>query len=48
MTTPKWVCWIIEPVARGAWVATLGLLAEVTDGILRAGDLEMPSIQIPL
>jgi len=39
-------CWIIDPVARLAWVATPGLLAEATDGILRAGDLEMPLAEV--
>ena len=40
------VCWIIDPIARLAWIATPGLLAEVTDGILRAGDLEMPLAEV--
>jgi|HubBroStandDraft_6_1064221.scaffolds.fasta_scaffold290928_2 Uma2 family endonuclease len=44
------MCWIIDPVARLAWIATPGLLAEVTDGILRsgdrAGDLEMPLAEV--
>jgi Uma2 family endonuclease len=35
-------CWIIDPVARVAWVATPGNLAEATDGTLRAGEIEMP------
>jgi Uma2 family endonuclease len=34
-------CWIIDPAGRRAWVATPGLLAEATDGVLRSGDLEM-------
>ena len=37
-------CWIIDPIARRAWTAasgTSGILAEATDGILRAGGLEM-------
>lgn len=44
------ICWIIDPVARLAWVATPGLLAEVTDCILRsgdrAGDLEMALAEV--
>lgn len=36
------VYWWVDPVSRSAWVATPGHLAEVTDGILRAGDVEMP------
>jgi Uma2 family endonuclease len=40
------MCWIIDPVARLAWIATPGLLAEATDGILRSGDLEMPLAEV--
>jgi Uma2 family endonuclease len=36
------VCWIIDPLARRAWTATAGPLIEPSDGILRAGDIEMP------
>jgi Uma2 family endonuclease len=36
------VCWIIDPIARQAWTATPTSLTEATDGILRAGDIEMP------
>lgn len=39
-------CWIIDPVARRAWTATPGILAEAADGILRSGDLEMPLTEI--
>jgi Uma2 family endonuclease len=39
-------CWIIDPIARTAWVATPGLLAETLDGILRAGDIEMPLAEV--
>jgi Uma2 family endonuclease len=39
-------CWIIDPVARLSWIATPGLLAEATNGILRAGDLEMPLAEV--
>jgi Uma2 family endonuclease len=35
-------CWIIDPESRRGWVATPGLLAEATDGILGSADLEMP------
>jgi Uma2 family endonuclease len=34
-------CWIIDPATRTGWTATPGNLAEATDGILRAADLEM-------
>ncbi len=39
-------CCIIDPVARRAWVATPGILAEATDGILRSGDIEMPLAEV--
>jgi Uma2 family endonuclease len=39
-------CWIIDPAARRGWVATPGLLAEATGGILRTGDLEMPLTEV--
>lgn len=39
-------CWIIDPAVRKGWVATPGLLAEAPDGILRAGELEMPLAEI--
>jgi Uma2 family endonuclease len=39
-------CWIIDPATRTGWVATPGNLAEATDGILRAADLEMPLAEV--
>jgi Uma2 family endonuclease len=39
-------CWIIDPVLRRGWVATPGILAEATDGVLRSGDLEMPLSEV--
>lgn len=36
------VCWIIDPLGRRGWIATPGQLSEPSDGILRAGDIEMP------
>jgi Uma2 family endonuclease len=35
-------CWIVDPIAREAWIATRGQLIEATDGVLRAGGIEMP------
>ncbi len=35
-------CWIIDPISRTAWTATPGQLIEATEGILRAGGIEMP------
>lgn len=40
------VCWIIDPKARKGRIATPGLLAEPVDGVLRAGDLEMPVAEV--
>jgi Uma2 family endonuclease len=39
-------CWIIDPATRTGWTATPGNLAEATDGILRAGNLEMPLAEV--
>jgi Uma2 family endonuclease len=39
-------CWIIDHAVRRGWVATPGLLAEATGGILRTGDLEMPLTEV--
>jgi Uma2 family endonuclease len=36
------VCWIIDPRTKHAVCATAGSWTEVTDGVLRAGDIEMP------
>jgi len=36
------VCWIVDPVRGCGWIATRGNLAEVADGVLRAGVIEMP------
>ena len=40
------VCWIIDPALGSAWVATPGHLAEPADGILRAGEIEMPLAEV--
>lgn len=40
------VCWMIEPLTRRAWTVTPGHMDEVTDGILRAGEIEMPLAEI--
>ena len=36
------VCWIIDPTSRRGWVVTSAGLVEAKDGILRAGEIEMP------
>lgn len=36
------MCWIVDPVGFAGWAATPGRLEEALDGILRAGDIEMP------
>ena len=40
------VCWIIDPVKRHGWIATPGQLSEPLDGILRAGEFEMPLAEV--
>jgi Uma2 family endonuclease len=40
------VCWVINPIAREAWIATPGHLTEATDGVLRARNIEMPLDQV--
>lgn len=40
------VCWIIDPALRSAWVAAPGQLTEPADGILRAGQIEMPLAEV--
>ena len=35
-------CWIIDPEARRGWLATSAGLVAAKDGILRAGEIEMP------
>ena len=40
------VCWIIDPEARRAWTVTPAGLVEAKDGILRAGEIEMPLAEV--
>jgi Uma2 family endonuclease len=40
------VCWIVDPVARRGWLATPGQLTEPADGVLRAGEFEMPLAEV--
>ena len=40
------VCWVIDPIRRRGLAATPGSLAVATDGILRAGDIEMPLAEV--
>jgi Uma2 family endonuclease len=44
MGVPK--CWIIDPALRSALIATPGHFDEAVDGILRAGEIEMPLAQV--
>lgn len=39
-------CWLIDPVAHRGWIATPGHMDEVTDGILRSADFEMPLSEV--
>ena len=41
-------CWVIDPESREAWTATPDRLDTVRDGILKAGEIEMPLTVIPL
>jgi Uma2 family endonuclease len=40
------VCWVVDPVRGCGWIATRGNLAEVADGVLRAGVIEMPLAEV--
>jgi len=40
------VCWIIDPISGTGWTATRGHLDEAADGILRAGEIEMPVAEV--
>jgi Uma2 family endonuclease len=40
------VCWIIDPLSRRGWLATPAGLVEAKDGILRAGEIEMPLAEV--
>ena len=40
------VCWIVDPASHDAFIATPAGLAKVTDGILRAGEIEMPLSEV--
>jgi Uma2 family endonuclease len=39
-------CWIVDPESGEAWIATPGQLTKVTDGILRAGEIELPLAEV--
>ena len=36
------VCWIVDPETGVAWTATRSRLTKITDGTLRAGEIEVP------
>lgn len=40
------VCWIVDPVKKYGFIATPGHFDEATDGILRAGEIEMPLAEV--
>jgi Uma2 family endonuclease len=40
------VCWIIDPLARHGWVLTSAGMSEPKDGIMRAGEIEMPLAEV--
>jgi Uma2 family endonuclease len=35
-------CWILDPLANQAWIVTPSGMTEAQNGILRAGEIEMP------
>jgi Uma2 family endonuclease len=35
-------CWMVDPETGEAWIVAPGELTKVTDGILRAGEIELP------
>jgi Uma2 family endonuclease len=39
-------CWMVDPETGDAWIVTPGELTKVTDGILRAGAIEMPLAEV--
>lgn len=39
-------CWIVDPVSRRGWIATSAGLVEAKDGVLRAGEIEMPLAEV--
>ncbi|HYA16157.1 MAG TPA: Uma2 family endonuclease [Bryobacteraceae bacterium] len=40
------VCWVIDPLDRRGWIVSPGQLTAVTEGVLRAGDLEVPLTEV--
>jgi len=40
------VCWIVDPESDEAWIVTPGHMTKVTDGTLRAGDIELPLAKV--
>ena len=40
------VCWIVDPIRGCGWIATRGHLAEASDGVLRAGAIELPLAEV--
>ena len=40
------VCWIVDPETGSAWTATSAGLNKISDGILRAGEIEVPLSEV--
>ena len=40
------VCWIVDPASHDAFIATPAGLKKVTDGFLRAGEIEVPLTEV--
>jgi Uma2 family endonuclease len=40
------VCWLVDPESRRGWIATPAGMVEAKDGILCAGEIEMPLAEV--
>jgi hypothetical protein len=40
------ICWVIDPLDRRGWIALPGHWTEPADGVLRAGEIEVPLIEV--
>lgn len=40
------VCWIVDPETGSAWTATSAGLNKISDGMLRAGEIEVPLSEV--
>jgi Uma2 family endonuclease len=40
------VCWVVDPLDRRGWIASRGQWKEAIDGVLRAGNFELPLAEV--